>query len=170
MPSVMLSGVEFPTFAGLTTADEYLMADARYAVTWPVKTDEERSRLLVSATRAMQALRWRDDVDVDPEGSPPAVFGPACILFAAEGLVNPGVFSARDTGAPVLESSAKAGPVETSKKFGAVKAALPVPNAVHRLIASYLAGAGVRVGTGVFRGGSKPAQLSDDFGYTGPVG
>lgn len=55
--SCTIDGVMFDVYAGLIRANDYLVASAKHAE-WAALTDDEKCRLLVQATRAIDALCW----------------------------------------------------------------------------------------------------------------
>jgi len=137
MVQIVLSGASYNSYASVSAADEYLAADAYLYASWEGLTASgAKERALISATRYLENLSWKDGV---PSASSPAqAVTDATIIFAANIAVNPRILDTLGSGANIRRVRAGSAEVE----FFTAKAAEILPSRVFRDLRELLNGAG----------------------------
>lgn len=163
MPLVDVTGEEYGSYTTLDNADLYLAADAARAVVWATRTENEKGRGLVSATRTLQRLSWA-------AGSPPAIdVAPVAVqdataMLAADILTSPELAGGASAGASNVKR-AKAGSAEV--EFFRPVAGTILPLDILSLLGVLLGNSG---GTSVslfgIVGGNDFGSRFDDTDYT----
>jgi hypothetical protein len=106
---VTIGATEYNVFADVAFADAFLAADIGRAPVWEVLTvDGMKERALVSATRALARLDWKDGVpSVD---APPLVVSEATAILAADMIAAPKLADDLSAGSASNVKSVGAGP------------------------------------------------------------
>lgn len=151
MPIITITGTDYPTYITVADADKYLAVDVQRADLWASRTELQKQRGIVSATRFLQALTWASGeaplTTDDPVLYPLAE---ATALLAADFLATPALASGGGTGSNVKR--AKAGSAEV--EFFRPVAGYPMPLDVFNLLRSLLGigDDGLAIGYGVASG------------------
>lgn len=166
MASVTIGTNSYPSFVTVDEADIYLAADVERGELWAIATEEEHARGVISATRFLLRLTWRD-TPPDPNGTPPQVVLDACCLLAADMLISPDLYSNPSTASNI--KSAGAGPAKV--EFFRPQAGTPLPTLIWSMLSSLLGSAdgGSLASYGAAFGTEQCSRFDPtDHGLTGP--
>lgn len=130
MPVITIGGNDYPSFASVAYADEYLAADIVRAATWEALATDAKGRALVSATRMLLTMPWCEgppDPTVDQDEPVPSVTA----MLAADLAANPELFA--DASGNSNIKRAKAGSAEV-EFFSPVSGGPPLPMVLWNLL------------------------------------
>lgn len=98
MPLITIGGRDYPVYASLEDADDFMMADATaYGDAWREAEEESRKRSLVTSTRAIDAALWQGEPT-----DPPAAFPRSGLTYPDGGDVDPATVPQRVIDASIL--------------------------------------------------------------------
>lgn len=171
MQTVTISSTDFDTYANVSQADLYLLADTTFA-TWDANDDDTKGRFLVSATRILDAQDWLTDYDTQTERETVQPIIDASILIA--NAISNGDTAILGTSATEAENKRlKAGSVEienfrslNSNAYTGSKRT-DFPPAIHALLKPYLAGGNFNAGAQAF-GVEGTSVGGEDYGIESP--
>lgn len=130
--TVTLNGVDYPVYADVAFADEYLAADVARAALWSALTADDKKRGLVTSTRLLQRQSWR--AGVPSLDDPLLVVQQAASLLAADIAVKPALGDSASTGSNVKAVGAGSAKVE----FFRPTAGAVLPSAAYDLLRGLL--------------------------------
>lgn len=163
MPTITISGNNYPSYITVADADAYLAADFQRAAAWAALDPDVKGQLLVTATRLLQRLCWAAGAapDVDDPDLPPAV-AEATALMAADIANDPALGDSAATGTNVKRAKAGSAEVEFFRSFENN----PLPAAAWDLLLSTglmcaNTGAGSGEGIPVISGSGYPSRFDD---------
>lgn len=134
MATETINGKDYPVYADVAFADEYLGGDVRRAPLWEALDADTQKRALVTSTRVLWAMRWVDGPpDID---APPEVVQQAAALLAVDYGTTPAAAST-SAGSNVKAVGAGSARVEFFEPTGARATAL-VPYDVLALLQGLL--------------------------------
>jgi hypothetical protein len=182
---VLINNVDYPVYADIAYADEYLGADPT-ADAWRSTLDEDtKGRALVNATRVLDRLNWqgkKTDEDqalawprtgvstpagpVDPDVIPIDIVNACCEL--ANQVLN-GVDIANFRTTATTQRRIKAGSVEVENFRGAEGYAVPLPWPAWTLISKYLGGANSGVGGAIASGTCRKTMTYPGYKPAWPI-
>lgn len=176
------SGNVYDTYATVSQAHDYLLGSVN-AATWRDLSDEEKARTLVSATRSLDAQRWKGTktVSTQPLAWPRTGTGvtgvedaavPNNIINAsielAAALADDAAINTQQNNEQRIQSL-KAGSAAITFFRGAGGDPTKYPANVMELIRDYLQGFGTNLGGVISSGTSAETVSDDDFGYSEPL-
>jgi len=130
--TVEIAGNDYPAYADVDFADEYLAGDFSRASAWAALGADPKGTALVSATRLLQRQLWRAGAPATDD--PPAVVAEAASLLAADIASKPGLVDGGSTGSNVKAVGAGSARVE----FFRPTAGTPLPAAAFDLLRGLL--------------------------------
>lgn len=184
--TVTISGVQYPVYADVAMADEYLAASMQ-AAAWRALTDpDDKARALVSATRLLDRQQWKGEKRItSPEqqtewprtgtGIPGVVDGvvPDNIIMATEEIASALVSGSdmeTESNTANKISSLQAGSVSLSFFRGAEGEATRFPTIVNELLQGYLAGSGeLGLAGALSTGVDGVSETREDFGLNSGI-
>lgn len=122
MATVDVGSETYDAFADLDFANVFLAGDVARATAWAARTDDEKGRGLVSASRMLATLPWCDTVP--PFDAVPEVVAEVTAMLAADLLASPKLFS--DASGNSNIKSVKAGSAQVDF-FSPVRGGPPIP-------------------------------------------
>ncbi|MFL6864124.1 MAG: hypothetical protein ACJ8DZ_14105 [Allosphingosinicella sp.] len=129
MAKVDIGDETYDAFASLEFADVFLGGDIMRAGPWSTKDDDAKGRGLVSATRSMLQLPWKDGTPSLDD--PPPVVTEVNAMLAADMVAKPSLFADASSNSNVKVAKAGSAQVEF---FQAVEDAPPIPMALWTML------------------------------------
>lgn len=163
MATVTIGGTNFTTYARVAEADEYLLASFDFS-TWDAKSDDDKGRFLVSATRLLDAQTWQSDYDTFAKREVVADIVNASIEIASMFAKGETAFYGAETSSG-QQKRAKADVVEVEyfRNFATldVRKSTDFPSFIFNLLRPYLAAA-TSISAGAFSAGTDGSSIADD--------
>lgn len=135
MPDIDVGDFTYSTYADVEFADEYLSADVERATTWMARSELDKGRGLVSATRLLQRMGWASGEAPSTDAAPSPV-PEATSMLAADILTTPALSSGSGTGSNTKRVKAGSAEVEFFRPVEGT----PLPQAVWDLLRPLLGG------------------------------
>jgi hypothetical protein len=126
--TVDIGAETYDVYADVDFADLYLAADIQRSAAWAALDTDTKGKALVTATRLLMRLQWKDGVpDID---GPPAEVQQACALLAADIAAQPKLGDSGSTASNVKSVGAGSARVE----FFRPTEGAPLPTAAFDLL------------------------------------
>jgi hypothetical protein len=163
MATVTIAGTDFTTYAALAEADEYMLASFDYP-TWTAKSDDDKGRYLVSATRLLDAQTWQSTYDTFAEREAVADIVNASIEIASMFAKGETAFYGAEASSG-QQKRAKADTVEVEyfRNFATldVRKSTDFPPYIFGLLRPYLASS-TSIGAGAFSAGTDGVSIANN--------
>jgi hypothetical protein len=167
MPQINIDGKSYDVYADVAQADEYLGGSISEAATaWRAADADTKGRGLVSATRWLDSMTWKEGYATFAQRVAVEAIVNACILLAAGLVADPDL---RTTISQTAAKRLKAGSVEIEYFRGSsVEISTPFPAEIMALLRPYLEGAGAagRFGGVMSSGTCRPDAFTNEYDYS----
>lgn len=184
-PTVDIDGEEYPVYADVEQADEYLNAALHATDVWPALDDDTKARALVTATRVLDRQRWRGVVYTS---SPPQLLAWPRMNTGIVGVIDTVVpdaigYATIELALALVSGTDAQGEQNTSQKIQSLRAGsvsltffrgaegepYRFPLIVQELLWDYLLGVGVGIGGTRSTGTDGVSVTHEDFGINGGI-
>lgn len=133
MAEITLGSATYRSYASIAAADEYLAADANLYASWAALTATgAKERPLISASRYLESLTWKDDTPSYTDT--PDIIAEAAIILAAQVALKPKLLESLGSGENVKR--VKAGTAEV--EFFVATAGKSLPDRILKILSDML--------------------------------
>jgi hypothetical protein len=158
----------FFSYATVATADTYMLGSINHTV-WDARSDAEKERDLIEATRLLDRQKWRSEYNTQALREAQTDIVNACIELAF--LIATGNTETITNGSTFDNTKrAKAGSVETEnfRPFSGLDSPKRFPQNIWEMLRNYMLGGGSIVVAGAYSSGtSGTSSAFDEWGYGG---
>lgn len=158
MAQIEIEGNSFDSYASLVEADQYLVADVKRSATWGARSEDDKKRGLISATRLLLRLSWAGDVPSFDDIPEPVIQSAA--ILAEDILTEPDLSDDSSTASNIKRVGA--GPA--SVEFFRPSLGAPAPTVIINILGDLL-GSG-DLGSDLFSGRSYGSDSPSRFDPT----